>query len=93
MTTIKFSTNRLFICFDTEDPTVYAKRVANAFQLRRYAESLIRYNFIIDNMPTDELPGLEQEQVERILPNAYAGKYSDKSSLENNDLLYEVSLD
>lgn len=52
---------RLYICFDAEDPRRYVLRVANAFQERIYADSLVRYNYLIDNMPLHDLSELDTE--------------------------------
>lgn len=60
------SLHRLFICFDAEDPRKYAFRIANAFQQRIYSDSIIRYNYYIDNMPIQDLSSLDQEQKKRI---------------------------
>jgi len=40
---------------------MFAQRVTKAYQDRIYADSIIRYNFYIDNMPTDDLPELDPE--------------------------------
>lgn len=42
---------RIYLCFDAEDPRKYVERVKNAFAERVYADSIIRYEFFIDNMP------------------------------------------
>ena len=61
--------------FNAEDPRIFAQRVAQAHQERIYADSQIRYNFFIDNMPNQELPELDSEQVSRILHMATASRY------------------
>jgi hypothetical protein len=58
--------HRLYICLDAEDPRKYVLRVANAFQQRVYADSIIRYNFFIDQMSKDDLSDLDTEQRKRI---------------------------
>ena len=40
---------------------IFAQRVAQAHQERIYADSQIRYNFFVDNMPTEELSELDPE--------------------------------
>lgn len=60
------SLHRLFICFDAEDPRKYVMRLANAFQQRIFADSLVRYNYLIDNMPLHDLSELDTEQKKRI---------------------------
>jgi len=49
---------RIYICFDIENPNKYAKRLMKAFQNRLYADSLVRYKFYIQAMPTDHLSKL-----------------------------------
>jgi len=58
--------HRLLICIDAEDPRKYALRVANAFQKRVQADSIIRYNCYIDYMPLTDLSELDSEQKKRI---------------------------
>ncbi len=52
---------RINLLFNAEDPRIFAQRVAQAHQERIFADSQIRYNFFIDNMPTLELPELDSE--------------------------------
>ncbi len=67
--------NRLYICLDSEDPRKYALRVAKAFQQRIYADSIIRYNYYIDNMPREDLSDLDSEQKKRIENLAIGAPY------------------
>lgn len=53
--------NRIYICLDAEDPRKYVLRVANAFQERIFADSIIKYNYYIDNMPKLDLAELDTE--------------------------------
>jgi hypothetical protein len=55
---------------NAEDPRIFAQRVAKAHRDRKYADAQIRYNFYIDNMPTDGLLELDSEQTSRILSMA-----------------------
>jgi len=50
---------RINILFKSEDPRIFAQRVAQAHEERIFADSKIRYNFFIDNMPTDDLPEID----------------------------------
>jgi len=45
----------LHVYFEGEDLELYCQRVARCHQRRRYAESLIKYNFFVDNMPTNRV--------------------------------------
>jgi dynein heavy chain len=44
--------HRLYLCFDSEDPRKFVRRLGVALNNRIHADSLIRYNHYIDNMPT-----------------------------------------
>ena len=45
----------LFVYFQGEDLERYCQRIFSCHQRRRHAESLLKYNFCIDNMPTDKV--------------------------------------
>ena len=59
--------SRLEILFDAEDPVVFAQRLAAAHYLRRKYEAYIRYSLYIDNMPSDDVATIGNEQINRIL--------------------------
>ena len=42
---------RINLLFNSEDPRIFAQRVAQAHSERIYADSQIRYNFFVDLMP------------------------------------------
>ena len=58
---------RIFVLFDEEDPRIFAKRFKKAYMSRIYADSMIRYNYYIENMPTHQIPEVDNEQVNRVL--------------------------
>lgn len=66
---------RINLLFNSEDPRIFAQRVAQAHQERIFADSQIRYNFFIDNMPAEELSELDPEQISRIIHMATASRY------------------
>lgn len=84
---------RIHICFQAENPFVYAKRVANAHLLRREMEAHIRYSLYVDQMPTDEISQLDTEQVNRILLLAVNTKKLKANALDATSLLNEVNID
>lgn len=59
--------HRISIVFDDEDPREFAKRFEEACQRRVMADSLLKYNFNIENMPTHHVPELCGHKVDRIL--------------------------
>ena len=65
-TTEKCELTRINLLYNAEDPRIFAQRVAKAHQERIFADSQIRYNFFVDNMPIQDLPELDTEQVNRI---------------------------
>ena len=44
--------SRIFILFDEEDPRIFSRRFKQAYGNRIHADSLIKYNYYIENMPT-----------------------------------------
>lgn len=60
-----------------------------------YAESVIRYNFYIDNMPTDDIAMLDNEQKNRLLTLAANTAQLQKANNnpESNPILQEANLD
>ncbi|ESO89348.1 hypothetical protein LOTGIDRAFT_210379 [Lottia gigantea] len=58
---------RIRMMFTAEDPRLFARRVANAFELRRMCESELRYNLYIDCMPMDGVGELDQASLKRMI--------------------------
>lgn len=68
--------------------------MAQAHQERIYADSIIRYNFFIDNMPTEELAELDPEQISRIISMATASKYlKSRQNVDTTAIMFEVNQD
>ena len=59
--------NRIFVLFDEEDPRIFMRRFKQAYTNRQYAESLMKYNYYIENMPTHQIPEIDNEEINRIL--------------------------
>lgn len=57
---------RLYFCLNTEDPERHCERISKAFFARIYSDNLIKLNFYINNMPTEGLSELSNEQKVRI---------------------------
>lgn len=81
---------RINVCLDAEDPRKFSRRVANAHQQRIYADSLIRYNYYIDNMPNQDLNELDTEQRKRLDMLAKTKKLE---QMDTTQLLMEVNND
>lgn len=58
---------RLYLLFDSEDPVKFANRFADADRRRRLVEALLRYHLYIDCMPTNGLPQLTRDSLNRML--------------------------
>jgi dynein heavy chain, axonemal len=84
---------RINLLFNSEDPRIFAKRVAQAHSERIYADSQIRYNFFIDMMPQQELAELDTEQQNRIQAMAISSRYLKQRNPDYNSLMYEVTMD
>ncbi|EGR28020.1 hypothetical protein IMG5_184900 [Ichthyophthirius multifiliis] len=70
---IKFEENgcyeyfdRIYLYFECENPKKFIQRLSGAFQQRIKSDSLIRYNYIIDNMPLQDLQELNPYQIKKI---------------------------
>ncbi|KAF5829735.1 dynein heavy chain, N-terminal region 2-domain-containing protein [Dunaliella salina] len=83
--------DRVDLCFSAEDPFVFARRHVDAHANRGRAESLLRYNLYIDCMPTEDIPPLSTEQVNRILGFALNSKKLRDKLMDTNALLAEVN--
>jgi len=85
---------RINLLFNSEDPRIFAQRVAQAHQERTYADSQIRYNFFVDNMPPEELSELDPEQISRIIHMATASRYlKSRPNVDTTGIMYEVNQD
>lgn len=87
---------RLRVLFAAEDPVLFAERCAAAHTARRFAELMIRYNFYIDNMPTDDVQTLNIDQVERMLESVRkptGGNEEESDAPDIGAVLQEIQLD
>ena len=58
---------RIRLMFCAEDPTVFADRVTDAYNLRLQTEALLRYHLYIDCMPVDGVAELETCSLDRMI--------------------------
>jgi dynein heavy chain len=63
----KFRLPRIYILFDDEDPRKFAMRFKKAYDTRAMADSMLKYNFYVENMPTHQIPEIDNEAVNRVL--------------------------
>eukprot|EP00947_MAST-08B_sp_MAST-8B-sp1_P002409 g2409.t1 len=85
--------SRTDVCFDAEDPFVFAQRVGAAHRARIDAEAVIRFNLYVDSMPTDEVGKLDSEQVNRVLALALSTNALKMNEFDTSQLLNEVNMD
>ena len=85
--------HRIFVHFTAEDPFVYTQRVAEAIRERRAAESKLRYDFFIDSMPTEDIPPLMTEQVNRMLGYALNSKKLKDKLMDTSQLVNEINIE
>ena len=85
---------RIYVLFDAEDPRKFSQRFLKAYQTRAKADSLLKYNFYIENMPTHQIPEIDNEEVNRILSKTQNSKaLRGKSSSDTTALLSEVNFE
>ena len=85
--------HRIFVHFEAESPFVYADRMAEAIQQRREVEASLRFNFFIDSMPTEDIPPLMQEQVNRMLGYALNSKKLKDKLMDTSQLINEINIE
>ena len=57
--------NRIQICFETEDPEKYIRRLMDSIARRKKMATQLKYQHYVDSMPIEELNEMETEQKER----------------------------
>lgn len=84
---------RIFICFDAENPVDYCERLADAMKRQKSVASVVTLNLYVDCMPVDNLKPLDSEQVNRILGNAMnVDVLKQNASLDTSSLLQQFNL-
>lgn len=84
---------RIDICFTSEDPALFAKRRGAAEALRIKAENMLRYNLFVDSMPTEDIPPLTVEQINRMLGFALNSKRLKDKLMDTSQLINEINID
>lgn len=67
---IKVRFKRIDLWFEIEDPRKFVARVKKAHEIRKIADSRVRYNYYIDNMPRLDVNQMDTEQRNRLFNNA-----------------------
>ncbi|KAL0019092.1 hypothetical protein WJX77_000912 [Trebouxia sp. C0004] len=84
---------RIRLCFLSEDPALYAKRVAVAHQSRIEAVKAMRYHLCVDSMPADDMHSMSVEQINRVLTLALNSKFLRERLSETHPLVNEAITD
>jgi len=86
---------RVSLCFDAEDPEIFAARVAEAHAERAAVEDKIVSDLFVDCMPTDDVPGLSEDSLGRIVDAALSTrKLREKTDEKTTEaLLGEIDRD
>ena len=87
------SLNRMFVCFDAEDPIEYCKRLEDAVNREKLIKQELSLNLYADCMPVDNLKPLDSEQVNRILDNSLnVEKMKTNEGLDTISLIQQYNL-
>ena len=85
--------DRLFICFDAEDPENYCVHLLDAMRRKSETASSVALNLYVDCMPMDGLKELNSEQISRILESAVnTDSLRQNPFLDTNALLQQFNM-
>ena len=90
---LRHKRHRLQVCFDAEDPSNFAQRVAAAQTAANNAAARIRYNLYVDCMPSDDVGNLTSEQLRRVVESAIGSGKLKGADLDTSLLVSEISTD
>ena len=86
--------HRIYILFKEEDPRKFSNRFHVVYKTRVKAYSLLKYNFYIENMPTHQIPEIDNEEFNRIFNMTQNTKQLIGKSFSNTTtLLNEVNFE
>ena len=68
----EFKSKKMFICFNSENPLNFGNRLLSAYNLREKANEIIKYNFMIKNIPIHDKSNLN-------IPEAKLNKIKENS--------------
>lgn len=85
--------DRLFICFDAEDPVVYCEHLVDALKRKSITAASVALNLYVDCMPMDGLKELKSEQISRILESAVnTDRLRQNTYLDTSALLQQFNM-
>lgn len=83
---------RIFICFNAEDPENYCKRIASAIKLKEQTNSSLALNLYVDCMPTDNMRTIDTEQISRIRKHSVTSNQLRDNHLDISGIIKEYNL-
>jgi hypothetical protein len=84
---------RLHVCFLAESPATFAQRFMDAHQQAQQALQRMQYQLFLESMPTDDIPLLTAEQVNRMLAYALNSKKLKDKLMDTSPLINEINLE
>lgn len=59
--------DKIYLCFDGEDPNFHAKRIKDAVIRRIESENIMRFNLYIDCLAVDNFPNISPKTMDKII--------------------------
>jgi dynein heavy chain len=84
---------RVQLCFNSEDPSVYAERFAAAHAGLAAADTQLAFELCVDSMPVEDVPQLTTEQVNRVLAWALNTQKLQEKLMDTSSLINEANLE
>ena len=84
---------RVDLCFDSEDPVAFVSRRHAAYVARAACVKMLRYQLFVDSMPTEEIPPLTVEQINRMLGFALNSKKLKDKLMDTSQLINEINIE
>jgi dynein heavy chain len=85
--------SRIYMCFDEENYRKFAQRILNAVTRRKHADSIIRYNFFINEMPKQDVNELDEIQKSRLAKKAQKKQSNRELKFDLASLFLEINDD
>lgn len=88
----QFQVPRIRLCFQAEDPALFARRLAHALANRTRAEAALRLALCVDNMPMDDIPAMDGERVSRVLELTLNNKKLRDKNQDTSRIVKDLSI-
>ena len=84
---------RIDLCFDSEDHEAFAARRHAAYAARAEVVKQLHYHLYVDSMPTEDVPPLTVEQINRMLGFALNSKKLRDKLMDTSQLINEINIE